>query len=224
MDEKNAHSAFMSALTTEHLVLQNAATATVSDAAARSSLYVFALSSSLVAISFTSRSPSIFVPFVAIVLPGLFLCGLLTIVRLIDTALENLRYLEGIARIRSYYRTLTPEAAKYFAVHHGRWPERQDEPSLEHGPLFALFTTSAGTVAIVNNMVAGVGAALLTGKLTGGRGWIGFPLAAGAVVMVTLTLAFVLYERWRFRAVNDTTARDEHNESHRPQSTQANSR
>jgi hypothetical protein len=220
MDEKDAHSAFMSALTTEHFVLQNAANATVSDAAARSSLYVFALSSSLVAISFASRSPSIFVPFVAIVLPGLFLCGLLTIVRLIDTALENLRYLEGIARIRSYYRTLTPEAAEHFAVHHGRWPERQDEPSLEHGPLFALFTTSAGTVAIVNNIVAGVGAALLTGKFMGDRGWIGFPLTAGAVVMLTLTLAFVLYERWRFRAVNSTTARDE---SHSLPSTRADS-
>jgi len=196
----------MSALTTEHFVLQNAANATVSDAAARSSLYVFALSSSLVAISFASRSPTIFVPFVAIVLPGLFLCGLLTIVRLVDTALENLRYLEGIARIRRYYRTLGADAAEYFAEHHGRWPERRDEPSLAHGPMVALFTTSAGTVAIVNNLVAGVGVALLTGELVGRR--IGVSLAAGAVATLALTVAFVGYERWRFRGLNTMTDHD----------------
>jgi hypothetical protein len=215
MDEKDAHSAFMSALTTEHFVLQTAANATVSDAAARSSLYVFALSSSLVAISFAARSPTILVPFVAIVLPGLFLCGLLTTVRLIDSALENLRFLEGIARIRRYYRTLTPDAAEYFAPHHGRWPERRDEPSLVHGPTFALFTTSAGTIAIVNNIVAGVGVALLIGQFVDDPGRIALSLAAGTVVALTLTLAFVAYERWRFRGVGSTTDQNEH-EAPRP--------
>jgi hypothetical protein len=38
MDEKHSHAAFMSALTTEHFDLQTAANATVSEAAARSSL------------------------------------------------------------------------------------------------------------------------------------------------------------------------------------------
>jgi hypothetical protein len=55
MDDKERHSAFMSALVTEHYVLQAAASATVSEAAARSSLYVYSLSSSLVAVGFVSR-------------------------------------------------------------------------------------------------------------------------------------------------------------------------
>lgn len=41
-------------------------------------------------------------------LPALFLLGLFTVYRLVDTGIENQQYLTGIARIRGYYRTLTP--------------------------------------------------------------------------------------------------------------------
>jgi hypothetical protein len=201
MNERESHAAVISALTTEHFVLQTAANATVSDAAARSSLYVFALSSSLVAMGFASRSRDIFVPFAAIVLPGLFVFGLLTIVRLVDSALENMRYLEGIARIRGYYRTLSPEAATHFAARHGRWPEAQAEPSLRHGPLVALFTTSAGAIALINNIVAGVGAALLAGELAG-RNQTRLALLTGGIAALMLTAAFLAYERWRFRVLD----------------------
>ena len=120
MEDRAREEAFISALTTEHLVLQSAANSTVSDAAARSSLYVLALSSFLVALGFLSQSPDLVVPFVAVVMPGLFLLGVFTIVRLVDTALENNRYLAGIARIRAHYRTLTPDAAEYFSAESGR--------------------------------------------------------------------------------------------------------
>lgn len=67
MDNKERHSAFMSALVTEHYVLQAAATATVSEAAARASFYVYSLSSALVAIGFASRSSEVFWPFASAV-------------------------------------------------------------------------------------------------------------------------------------------------------------
>jgi hypothetical protein len=51
MDERTRESAFMSALVTEHFVLQSAASTTISEASARASLYVFSLSSALVAIA-----------------------------------------------------------------------------------------------------------------------------------------------------------------------------
>ena len=167
MDEKQSHAAFMSALTTEHFVLQTAANATVSDAAARSSLYVFSLSSSLVAMGFASRSREVFVPFIAIVLPAIFVLGVLTVMRLVDTALENMRCLAGIARIRRYYRTLSPEAAVYFAARHGRWPEGHSDPALRLGPLMAFLSTSATMIAFINSVVAGVGIALFAGDRLG---------------------------------------------------------
>ena len=188
----------MSALTTEHFVLQTAANATVSDAAARSSLYVFSLSSSLVAMGFTSRSREVFVPFITIVLPAIFVLGVFTVMRLVDTALENMRYLAGIARIRRYYRTLSPDAAVYFAARHGRWPEGRSDPSLRLGPLMAFLSTSASMIAFINSAVAGVGVALFAADRFGADQttwamWLGVGLA-GALIAV-----FVIYERWRFR-------------------------
>jgi hypothetical protein len=57
MDERTRESAFMSALVTEHFVLQSAASTTISEASARASLYVFSLSSALVAIAVDRDSP-----------------------------------------------------------------------------------------------------------------------------------------------------------------------
>jgi hypothetical protein len=197
MNDSESKAAFMTALTTEHFVLQTAASATVSEAAGRSSLYVLSLSSSLVAIGFASRSRETLVPFLATVLSSVFVLGLFTVVRLVDTTLENMRCLTGIARIRGYYRTLTPEAAVYFAAEHGRWPEGHT-PSLGLGVLVAFFTTSASMIAFINSIVAGVGVTLLAGDLFIGV-QNGVALLLGVATAVVLMAAFVAYQRWRFR-------------------------
>jgi len=197
----------MSALTTEHFVLQTAATATISEAAARSSLYVFSLSSSLVAMGFASRSREVFVPFVTIVLPALFVLGIFTIIRLVDTALENMRCLAGIARIRRYYRTLSPEAAVHFAARHGRWPEGHSDPSLHLGRFMAFLSTSATIIAFINSVVAGVGVALLAGDRFGGN-QTASAIWLGVVVAVGLIVVFIAYERWRIRLFEREVSED----------------
>jgi hypothetical protein len=85
MNDKAEQATLLSMLTTEHFVLQTAYSSTVSEAAARSTLYVMALSSSLVAMGFLSQSRDLFLPFGATVLPVVFLLGLFTAVRLVDT-------------------------------------------------------------------------------------------------------------------------------------------
>jgi hypothetical protein len=72
---------------------------------------------------FASQSPELFVSFVAIVLPAVFILGLFTAVRLVDSNLEGILFLNGIARIRKYYRTLAPETEEQFSAETGRWPE-----------------------------------------------------------------------------------------------------
>ncbi len=151
MNEKAPPSAFISALTTEHYVLQSALSGNTSEVGTRASLYLFSLSSSLVALGFASRSPELFVPFVAIVLPALFILGLFTAVRLVDSKLEGIVYLNGIARIRQYYRTLTPEASEHFSPQSGRWPENESWPALRMGPTIGLITTTASMVAFLNS-------------------------------------------------------------------------
>jgi hypothetical protein len=197
MEDSERQRAFMTALITEHTVLQAAASATVGDAAARSSLYVFSLSSSLVAMGFAAQSREVFLPFVAVVLPALFLLGVFTVVRLVDSAIENMQYLDGIARIRAYYRTLTPEAAVHFAAQRGRWPEARSAPSLHLGSLVAFLTTTASMVAFINSIVAGSGVTLLAGNLLG-AGRTGLALALGVAAAVVLMVAFLAFQRWRF--------------------------
>ncbi len=199
MDDKERQAAFLTALTTEHFVLQTAASATVSEAAARASLYVLSLSSSLVAMGFASRSQEVFLSFAAAVLPALFLLGLFTVYRLVDTGIENQQYLTGIARIRAYYRTLTPEAAVYFSAASGRWPESHQSPPLRYGALVAFLTTAASMIAFINSMVAGAGVALLVSHALV-RNRIAIALGFGAATALVLMIAFLVFQRWRYRA------------------------
>ena len=59
------------------------------------------MSSSLVAMGFLSSRKDVFLLFAGTVLPALFLLGPFTVVRLVETALESMHYLTGIARIRA---------------------------------------------------------------------------------------------------------------------------
>lgn len=116
MDQQAREQAFMAALTTEHFVLQSSAATTVSESGTRASLYVMALSSSLVAVGFAVGSKRAFVPLVATVLPVVFLLGIFTVVRLVETGVQNLLCLRRIAQIRRYYQTLVPEAPAFFGA------------------------------------------------------------------------------------------------------------
>jgi hypothetical protein len=197
MNEQEPPSAFISALTTEHFVLQSALSANTSEVGTRASLYLFSLSSSLVALGFTSRSPELFGPFVAIVLPALFILGLFTAVRLVDSNLEGILYLNQIAHIRRYYRTLAPDAAEHFSPESGRWPENQSWPALRLGPTVGLITTTASMVAFLNSILAGVGAAMLVGGLVGGRRTLLASLIGAGVALLLIALFFA-YQKWRY--------------------------
>lgn len=197
MDEKERQSAVMSALTTEHFVLQTASSATVSESGTRASIYLLSLSSSLVAIGFASQSREAFGPFVASILPAVFLLGLFTVIRLVDISVEYRQYLIGIARIRSYYRTLTPEAAEYFTADQGRWPEAPATPALRLGATIAYLTTTATMVAFVNNIVAGAGITLLARRMLGAEHTL-LAVLIGVVTSGVLVALFFAYQKWRF--------------------------
>jgi hypothetical protein len=208
MDDKERQSAFMSALVTEHFVLQTAANGTVNEVGARASLYILSLSTSLVAMGFASQSHDVFVPFVATVLPALFLLGVFTVVRLVDANLEYMQFLTNIARIRSYYRTLASEATVYFAAQRGRWPEAGSTPALGLGSLVGFLTTTPSMVAFLNSIVAGAGVTLLAGNLS-----VGDPampaVSFGVAVAVLSMTTFLLYQRWRYSICSPSEVRSQ---------------
>lgn len=84
--------ALLAALTTEHFTLQTARNATISDSTGRSALYLSTVSSAVVALAFigqVSRVGAPFRVFALVLLPALFVLGLLTYARLIESAIEG---------------------------------------------------------------------------------------------------------------------------------------
>jgi hypothetical protein len=197
LNEQAAEQAFMSALTTEHFVMQSVASTTVSEASSRASLYLASLSSSLVAIGFSAQSPAAFPFIVAAVAPAIFVLGVFTAVRLVDTGVENIQAQRAIARIRRHYATLTPEARRFF----GPPPEDISEEALGmigvRPGRFLLLFTMASMVGAVNAFVGGAGLALL---IVGLAGFALLPVGilvglAGAGIVLGLTIA---YQRRRY--------------------------
>ena len=86
----------------------------VSEQIGRGSIYMGAVSSVLITLGFLAQVVTRLDPFVAALLPALFVLGELTFAALVRNTIENLVLLEQMQRIRGYYRGLVPEASQFF--------------------------------------------------------------------------------------------------------------
>jgi hypothetical protein len=181
--------ALLTTLTTEHFTLQGARSQTVGESAARSSMYMFSVSSTLIALGFVSQvseGGEIFQLFALTVLPTLFFLGVFTFIRLVQSSVEDVRYGRAINRIRHYYLELAGEDARYFLM------SGHDDPrgvlanmSLEGGSRWQLFVGTASAVSVVNSVVGAGGLAILFGVT------LDLPLAVAAVAGVAFLAASV---------------------------------
>jgi hypothetical protein len=155
-----------------------------------------AVSSSLIALGFLAQVVSHLDPFVAAVLPAVFLLGEFTFAALLRNTMENLVLLRQMQRIRGYYRTLGAEADQFFG------PTAEAERSsaamatvgLRTRPTGMLFT-GASVVAAINSVVGGVGLALLADKVASLT--TGAALAVGIAAAVVLFGLHLLYQQQR---------------------------
>jgi hypothetical protein len=179
----------LTALTTEHFTLQGARSQTMSETSARASIYMYSVSSALVALGFVSQVAdgvgAVFRVFALIVLPAIYLLGCATYVRLIELGAEDLRYGMAINRIRGYYKELADDRADLFLL------SGHDDPagvfanmglSPEHrGHAFAFSTA----IAVVNGILGGGVAALAVSAVSGVGLWlatmVGVLVAAGSI-------------------------------------------
>ena len=109
----------LTALSTEHFTLQGARSQTMSESSARASIYVFAVSSALVALGFigqVSDLGDVFNVFALTVLPTLYALGAVTFVRLVECGAEDFRYGLAINRIRHYYKEIAGSRANLFLL------------------------------------------------------------------------------------------------------------
>jgi hypothetical protein len=166
----------LTALTTEHFTLQGARSQTVSETSSRASIYMYSVSSVLVALGFVSQVADgigvVFATFALTVLPTIYFLGCATYVRLVELGAEDLRYGMAINRIRGYYKELAEERADLFLLsghddaagvflNMGISPDRRS-------PAFAFSTA----VAVVNGVVGGAVAALAVGAVPGVPFWL----------------------------------------------------
>ena len=184
----------LTALTTEHFTLQGARSQTMSESSARASVYVFSVSSALVALGFLaqiSEVGDVFNVFALTVLPTLYLLGSVTFVRLVECGAEDFRYGMAINRIRNYYKELAGDRANLFLL------SGHDDPkgvfanmSLmveNRTPLFAF----SSAIAVLNGVVGGTATAIALGALVDAP--LALAAAAGAVAAIASIVAWIRY-------------------------------
>ena len=189
--------ALLTTLTTEHFTLQGARGSTIAESSARAAMYLGSLSASLVSLGFVaqiSASGDTFRVFALVVLPTLFALGILTFVRLVENAVEDIYYGRAINRIRSYYREQARAEARWFMLSgHDDVPGVFENMGLTPSK-HQLYFTASTAIAVVNSVVGGAALAIAT--------WVAFDasLAAAAIAGAGLfVLSVVAHLRWSRR-------------------------
>ena len=188
-------SQLVSIMTTEHYNLQTGRSMTISEANGRSSLFVGAVSSGLVALAFVgqiSHLGTAFFVFSLVVIPTLFLMGLITFERVLQSGTADMMYARGINRIRHLYLEYAPQMQPYIilSAHDDREGTLGQESM--HTSWVQVFLSTASMIAVINSVLVGSFVGLLLAAFT-------FPLWVGASVGVVVFLVSLgLHQRYQW--------------------------
>ncbi|MBY8874927.1 hypothetical protein K7640_24160 [Micromonospora sp. PLK6-60] len=163
MEDREREQALLTALTTEHFVLQTSRSATITESVGRTTVFLSLLSAGLIGLGFVSGQGALIRPYLAAVLPTLVITGLLTFARLVQNMVENSLDLRRIQQIRAYYQERYGAGYEFFADAVGSGgPMRAAWAAVGSRPgRLSLLLTTAAMVAAVNALLIGVGVALL---------------------------------------------------------------
>ena len=184
----------LTALSTEHFTLQGARSQTMSESSARASLFVFSVSSALVALGFigqVSEVGDVFNVFALTVLPTLYVLGVVTFIRLVECGAEDFRYGLAINRIRHYYQEVAGDRADLFLL------SGHDDgagvfanmalPAEGRKPFFAFSTA----VLVIDSVVGGAAVALALGAFLDAS--LGPAAAVGGAAAIVSLIAWTRY-------------------------------
>jgi hypothetical protein len=205
--------------TTEHFTLQGARASTIAESNGRATMFLMAVSGSLIAlglIATATRVGTAFYAFGLILLPTLAFTGLLTFERALQSGIEDLGYARRIAQLRGYYLDEAPELIPYLSV-----PE---EDRLElvvprlWGGRWQAYRTVAGTVAVITAVLAGSAVGLLAAIVSAHS--LAAALAAGGTTAVATVAALMRYQgsAWKRSASIPTTGDQDEAPASAPQS------
>jgi hypothetical protein len=184
----------LTALSTEHFTLQGARSQTMSESSARASVYVFSVSSALVALGFIgqlSEVGDVFNTFALTVLPTVYLLGAVTFVRLVECGAEDFRYGLAINRIRHYYEEVARDRADLFLLSgHDDGAgvfENMGLPAEGRKPYFAFSTA----VIVINSVVGGAAVAVALGAFLDAS--LGVAAGAGGLAAIASVVGWLRY-------------------------------
>jgi hypothetical protein len=184
----------LTALSTEHFTLQGARSQTMSESSARASVYVFSVSSALVALGFIGQLSAVgdvFNAFALTVLPTLYLLGVATFVRLVECGAEDFRYGLAINRIRHYYEEVAGDRANLFLL------SGHDDgagvfanmglPAEGRKPYFAF----SSAILVINSVVGGTAVAVAAGAFLDAS--LGLAVGAGGAAAIASVAGWLGY-------------------------------
>jgi len=189
-------SQLVSILTTEHYTLQTGRSLTTAETNGRSSLFVGAVSSGLIALTFVGQIAHLgtaFFVFSLVVIPTLLLMGLITFERLMQAATVDGIYARGINRIRHLYLEYATQMQPYFILSTHDDQEGLLGAEAIHTSWWQVFLNTAGMIAVINSVLAGGFVGLLLAAFT-------FPLwVSTSAGVVTFLLSMTLLQRYQWR-------------------------
>ena len=188
----------LAALTTDHFNLQSARAGTISEANGRSTLYLGSLSSAVIALAFAREGTGLddrFYLFALTLLVPVFLLGIFTFLRLVQTLIEDLFFTIASLRIREFFVDLDPAVAPFFPPTDARGVPRLERMGVMPTSRLQILLTAASMVACIDAIVGGAAAALAVSGVAGAS----VPVAAsiGIAMALVLAAAFLLHEERR---------------------------
>ena len=181
-------------LTTEHWSLLSARSLVYNEAFARAGMFLAFLSATLVALGLVATATGFsdaFLVVAAVLLALNLFVGLASLGRISAASTEDIRYLQGMNRLRHAYHEIVPGLEPYFVTGH-----HDDIASVlgMYGPakggtlrgVLHGFTTTPGMVGVICAAVAGVLTAVVAMLVTHG------PVTAGLVGLATFGIVFLV--------------------------------
>jgi hypothetical protein len=204
---QNADAKYVSEfLTTEHLALQTARSALVSDSNKRTSVYLNLIGFAIVSIAFISQisgaagGPTFYV-FTLVLFPSLLFLGLVSFLRELQTAMKDFIYARDINRIQYYYVKIEPEMRDYFVRSNIDTSHELPQRAVPRPSLLQHLATATGTILVINSIITAVWFAILARYLFAPPLW----LTAFFAVFV-FVVAFAIQQIYQTRAWEDFEA------------------
>lgn len=193
---------------TEHWSLLAARSLGYTESMSRASIFVAALSGSVIALALVGQATAFgdgFVAFALVLLPVVYFLGVSTFARLGQNNYEDAVWVQGMNRIRHAYFELAPALEPYFVTRRYDDPDSVLLSSLAvrrpQLPMLQPFFSIPGVVAVVDSVVAGAIAGIAAHGLNLGTAW---SVALGGLAFVLSLGAFAV---WAEREIARYTAR-----------------